>query len=69
VEVITPPFAVLSRHRKVFLRQEPLVDKHANKPKKAVAVKVKALGAALSGLLCPLNALNMPLGFELNCSK
>jgi hypothetical protein len=43
--------------------------KHANKPKKAVAAKVKALGAALSGLLCPLNALNLPLGFELNCSK
>ena len=43
--------------------------KHASKPKKAVAVKVKALGAAFSGLLCTLNALIQPFGFELNYSR
>ena len=43
--------------------------KHANKPKKAVAVKVKALGTALSGFLLPLNALIQPLGFRQDYSR
>jgi transposase len=43
--------------------------KHANKPKKAAAVKVKALGAALARLLFPLNALIQPLRCGQNYSR
>jgi hypothetical protein len=38
--------------------------KQTNKPKKAVAARVKTLGATLAGLLLPLNALIRPFCFE-----